>query len=74
MYWFAHDLGAAGPTPPLLRQAQRRIAADRELIDRDDADLQPRSAPVAGLHAGVLADDDGAGAAPRPRSAPGDPA
>lgn len=31
MYWFAHDLGAAGPTPPLLRQAQRRIAADRQL-------------------------------------------
>jgi menaquinone-9 beta-reductase len=31
MYWFAHDLGAAGPTPPVLRQAQRRIAADREL-------------------------------------------
>jgi hypothetical protein len=32
MYWFAHDLGAAGPTPPLLRQAQRRIAADPELV------------------------------------------
>jgi 2-polyprenyl-6-methoxyphenol hydroxylase-like FAD-dependent oxidoreductase len=32
MYWFAHDMGAAGPTPPLLRQAQRRIAADPELI------------------------------------------
>ena len=32
MYWFAHDMGAAGPTPPLLRQAQRRIAADRELV------------------------------------------
>jgi menaquinone-9 beta-reductase len=32
MYWFAHDMGAAGPTPPLLRQAQRRIAAERELI------------------------------------------
>jgi menaquinone-9 beta-reductase len=31
MYWFSHDLGAAGPTPPLLRQAQRRIAADPEL-------------------------------------------
>lgn len=31
MYWFAHDMGAAGPTPPLLREAQRRIAADREL-------------------------------------------
>jgi menaquinone-9 beta-reductase len=31
MYWFAHDMGAAGPTPPLLKQAQRRIAADPEL-------------------------------------------
>ena len=31
MYWFARDLGAAGPTPPLLRQVQRRIAADAEL-------------------------------------------
>jgi 2-polyprenyl-6-methoxyphenol hydroxylase-like FAD-dependent oxidoreductase len=31
MYWFAHDMGAAGSTPPLLRQAQRRIAAEREL-------------------------------------------
>jgi 2-polyprenyl-6-methoxyphenol hydroxylase-like FAD-dependent oxidoreductase len=32
MYWFAHDMGAAGPTPPLLRQAQRRIAADPRLM------------------------------------------
>jgi menaquinone-9 beta-reductase len=32
MYWFAHDMGAAGPTPPLLRHVQRRIAADRELM------------------------------------------
>jgi 2-polyprenyl-6-methoxyphenol hydroxylase-like FAD-dependent oxidoreductase len=31
MYWFAHDIGAAGPTPPVLRHAQRRIAADPEL-------------------------------------------
>jgi 2-polyprenyl-6-methoxyphenol hydroxylase-like FAD-dependent oxidoreductase len=31
MYWFAHDMGAAGPTPPLRREAQRRIAADSEL-------------------------------------------
>ena len=31
MYWFAHDMGAAGPTPPLRREAQRRIAADPEL-------------------------------------------
>jgi 2-polyprenyl-6-methoxyphenol hydroxylase-like FAD-dependent oxidoreductase len=32
MYWFAHDMGAAGPVPPLLREAMRRIAADPELI------------------------------------------
>lgn len=31
MYWFAHDMGAAGPTPPVRRQAERRIAADPEL-------------------------------------------
>jgi len=31
MYWFAHDMGAAGPTPPLRREAERRIAADRKL-------------------------------------------
>jgi 2-polyprenyl-6-methoxyphenol hydroxylase-like FAD-dependent oxidoreductase len=33
MYWFAHDMGVAGPTPPLLRQVQRRIAADSELLE-----------------------------------------
>jgi 2-polyprenyl-6-methoxyphenol hydroxylase-like FAD-dependent oxidoreductase len=32
MYWFALDLGAPGPNPPLLREAQRRIAADPALI------------------------------------------
>jgi 2-polyprenyl-6-methoxyphenol hydroxylase-like FAD-dependent oxidoreductase len=31
MYWFAHDMGAAGPTPPLRGEAQRRIAVDPEL-------------------------------------------
>ncbi|HEY2334684.1 MAG TPA: NAD(P)/FAD-dependent oxidoreductase [Solirubrobacterales bacterium] len=31
MYWFAHDMGAAGPTPPLRREAQRRIAANPEM-------------------------------------------
>jgi hypothetical protein len=31
MYWFAHDMGAAGPTPPLRREAERRIAADPAL-------------------------------------------
>jgi 2-polyprenyl-6-methoxyphenol hydroxylase-like FAD-dependent oxidoreductase len=28
MYWFAHDMGAAGPTTPWRREAQRRIDAD----------------------------------------------
>src|SRR5436190_4487130 len=32
MYWFAHDMGAAGPIPPLLREAMRRIAADPVLV------------------------------------------
>lgn len=31
MYWLAHDIGAAGPTPPLRREAERRIAADPAL-------------------------------------------
>jgi 2-polyprenyl-6-methoxyphenol hydroxylase-like FAD-dependent oxidoreductase len=31
MYWLAHDMGASGPTPPVRREAQRRIAADPEL-------------------------------------------
>jgi 2-polyprenyl-6-methoxyphenol hydroxylase-like FAD-dependent oxidoreductase len=30
MYWFAHDMGSAGPTPPWRRAAQRRIDADPE--------------------------------------------
>jgi 2-polyprenyl-6-methoxyphenol hydroxylase-like FAD-dependent oxidoreductase len=32
MYWFALDLGAPGPTPPVLRHIQRRIAANQELL------------------------------------------
>jgi menaquinone-9 beta-reductase len=31
MYWLAHDMGAAGPTPPLRREAERRIADDPEM-------------------------------------------
>jgi len=31
MYWFAHDLGAAGPTPPLFQEANRRIATDPQM-------------------------------------------
>jgi 2-polyprenyl-6-methoxyphenol hydroxylase-like FAD-dependent oxidoreductase len=33
MYWFAFDLGAPGPTPPVLRHIQRRIAADPKLLE-----------------------------------------
>jgi menaquinone-9 beta-reductase len=31
MYWLAHDMGTAGPTPPLRREAQRRIAVEPKL-------------------------------------------
>jgi 2-polyprenyl-6-methoxyphenol hydroxylase-like FAD-dependent oxidoreductase len=33
MYWFARDLGAPGPTSPVVRQIQRRIAAHPGLTD-----------------------------------------
>jgi 2-polyprenyl-6-methoxyphenol hydroxylase-like FAD-dependent oxidoreductase len=32
MYWFAHDMGAEGPTPRLVQHIQRRIAADPRLV------------------------------------------
>jgi 2-polyprenyl-6-methoxyphenol hydroxylase-like FAD-dependent oxidoreductase len=31
MYWFAHDMGAPGPTPRLVARIQSRIAADPRL-------------------------------------------
>jgi menaquinone-9 beta-reductase len=31
MYWLAHDMGLAGPSPPLTRAAQHRIATEPEL-------------------------------------------
>jgi 2-polyprenyl-6-methoxyphenol hydroxylase-like FAD-dependent oxidoreductase len=34
MYWFASDMGAPGPTPPVLREIERRIATDRELTEQ----------------------------------------
>jgi 2-polyprenyl-6-methoxyphenol hydroxylase-like FAD-dependent oxidoreductase len=34
MYWFAHDMGAAGPPPMVVQEIQRRIAADPKLTDR----------------------------------------
>jgi hypothetical protein len=33
MYWFAHDLGAPGPTPRLLQHILDRIAADPHLTE-----------------------------------------
>lgn len=33
MYWFARDLGAAGPPPRLLERIQQRIATDPQLKD-----------------------------------------
>ena len=33
MYWFAHDLGAPGPTPVLRQQLLRRIGADPQLTN-----------------------------------------
>lgn len=48
MYWFAYDMGAAGPTPPLRREAERRIAADPELtaamVQVLNHDLRPSEA------------------------------
>ncbi len=31
MYWLARDMGLAGPSPPLTREAQRRLVAEPEL-------------------------------------------
>jgi 2-polyprenyl-6-methoxyphenol hydroxylase-like FAD-dependent oxidoreductase len=34
MYWFSHDMGARGPTPLVLREIQRRMAADPQLAEQ----------------------------------------
>ncbi len=54
MYWFARDLGAAGPVPLLLREVMRRVAADprrsRRLLQVLNHDLPPGklfTAPLA---------------------------
>jgi 2-polyprenyl-6-methoxyphenol hydroxylase-like FAD-dependent oxidoreductase len=60
MYWFAHDMGASGPTPPLGREAQRRIAADPELatalVRVLNHDLLPSQAFTATFAATTLAE------------------
>jgi 2-polyprenyl-6-methoxyphenol hydroxylase-like FAD-dependent oxidoreductase len=57
MYWFAHDLGAPGPTPLLLREIQRRMAADPQLAERFlrvlNHDLAPSSVFTPALALGA---------------------
>jgi 2-polyprenyl-6-methoxyphenol hydroxylase-like FAD-dependent oxidoreductase len=59
MYWFAHDMGAAGPTPPLRREAQRRIAADPELTTAMvrvlNHELRPSEAFTSGFSVTTMA-------------------
>jgi 2-polyprenyl-6-methoxyphenol hydroxylase-like FAD-dependent oxidoreductase len=45
MYWFAHDMGAPGPTPRLLARIQSRIAADPRLSTRLARVLDHQLAP-----------------------------
>lgn len=33
MYWFAHDVGAPGETPPIMGEIQRRITREPKLVD-----------------------------------------
>jgi menaquinone-9 beta-reductase len=60
MYWFAHDLGAAGPTPPLRREIQRRVAADPELTKATarvfNHDLRPSQAYTPAFSLSTLAE------------------
>lgn len=57
MYWFAHDMGAAGSTPPLTRHIQRRMADEPALAEQMlrvlDQDLPPSAVFTAGLAARV---------------------
>ncbi|HEY0318507.1 MAG TPA: NAD(P)/FAD-dependent oxidoreductase [Solirubrobacterales bacterium] len=59
MYWFARDMGAAGPTPPLRREAQRRIAADPELTTAMvrvlNHELRPSEAFTSGFSVTTMA-------------------
>lgn len=53
MYWFAHDLGAPGTTPPVQQEMMRRIAADPmlslQLFQVFDHQLAPAQLMTAGL-------------------------
>lgn len=55
MYWFAHDLGAPGRTPPLVGAVQRRIARDPRLTERLGRVLNHELPPSAVTPPGALA-------------------
>ncbi|SHH10512.1 Dehydrogenase (flavoprotein) [Jatrophihabitans endophyticus] len=50
MHWFAHDMGAAGPTGPLLRELVRGIARDDPMLFARvlNRDLAPSEVVTAG--------------------------
>jgi flavin-dependent dehydrogenase len=61
MYWFAHDMGAPGPTPLVRREIQRRMANDldlaHDLMRVLNHDLEPSKVftPALGLRATAAA-------------------
>jgi hypothetical protein len=69
MYWFAHDMGAAGPPPILVREMQRRIAADpalgRGLMKVLNHDVPPSEVFTPRILLTALVEAMRAGAAPR---------
>lgn len=58
MYWLAHEMGAAGPTPLLRREAQRRIAADPErtaaMVKVLNHELRPSAAFTPGFALAIV--------------------
>jgi menaquinone-9 beta-reductase len=59
MYWFARELGAAGPVPLLTAEVMRRVAGDprraRQLLRVLSHDVPPRRLVTAPLAARALA-------------------
>jgi 2-polyprenyl-6-methoxyphenol hydroxylase-like FAD-dependent oxidoreductase len=60
MYWFARDLGAAGPVPLLMREVMRRVGADprrrRDLLRVLNHDVPPGALVTAPLAVTALAE------------------
>lgn len=70
MYWFAHDMGAPGPTPRLVQHIQDRVAADprlsHELLQVLNHDLPPSNLFTPALALRAIATILTAGAPGRP--------